>query len=272
SGREDHPISGLGSDARVALVPGGQQLLMVDSFNKHVRLIDLKRGKLVRVFRENTVHVACIAVSQDGKQFATAGGEGGKDARAGDAHHVRLWNLETGKLAQTLKGHTRQVQRVAFTADGKRVVSTASDGVRVWDRATGELLRRYPETGIAGAMAISDDGRLVLVSRRGDLRLYNTETGELSAPLSRPAKRLGGAVLVGKGERILFWSFADSNEPAGPPKVRDLPGVLLLCDARSGEVLRRFEGHTGGVVSVSVSPDGRLAASGSSDTTVCVWD
>jgi WD40 repeat protein len=49
-----------------------------------------------------------------------------------------------------------------------------------------------------------------------------------------------------------------------------LPDVLLW-DTATGQ-MRRLEGHTEGVLSAAISPDGKWLASGSFDTTVIVWD
>jgi WD40 repeat protein len=38
------------------------------------------------------------------------------------------------------------------------------------------------------------------------------------------------------------------------------------------ERIRRFEGHSAQIYSVAFSPDGKLAISGSSDTTAIIWD
>ena len=45
-----------------------------------------------------------------------------------------MWDLETGKEALTLRGHTGGVKTLALSADGKRLFSGSSDDtIKVWD-------------------------------------------------------------------------------------------------------------------------------------------
>ena len=41
---------------------------------------------------------------------------------------VKVWDAATGKEMLTLKGHTIAVASVAFSPDGRRIVSGGSDG------------------------------------------------------------------------------------------------------------------------------------------------
>src|SRR5262249_55854458 len=47
---------------------------------------------------------------------------------------IMLWDIQTGKAARTLPGHTATLTALQFTADGASLVSTGKDGMlRVWN-------------------------------------------------------------------------------------------------------------------------------------------
>jgi WD40 repeat protein len=53
---------------------------------------------------------------------------------------IKLWDPTTGKLWQTLEGHSCWVESVAFLPNGKLLVSSSYDKtVKLWDPTTGEL-------------------------------------------------------------------------------------------------------------------------------------
>jgi WD40 repeat protein len=64
-----------------------------------------------------------VAFSPDSRTVA-AGGPDGK---------VRLWDVATGKLKETLEGHGSEVYSVAFSPDGKTLASVSQDQtIRLW--------------------------------------------------------------------------------------------------------------------------------------------
>src|SRR5262249_49487086 len=48
--------------------------------------------------------------------------------------------------------------------------------------------------------------------------------------------------------------------------------ALILWDVKTGNIIRRFEGHTDVVESADFSPDGQTLLTGSDDKTVILWD
>ena len=51
---------------------------------------------------------------------------------------MKVWDADKGTEIVTLKGHTGRVTSVAFSPDGKRIVSGSDDNtVKVWDADKG---------------------------------------------------------------------------------------------------------------------------------------
>ncbi len=75
---------------------------------------------------------------------------------------VRLWDTAMGAALQTLDGHTDSVWSVAFSPNGKQVVSGSGDRmVRLWDAATGATLQTLEgHTSWVSSVAFSPDGKL----------------------------------------------------------------------------------------------------------------
>src|SRR6185437_1493439 len=105
---------------------------------------------------------ASLAVSPDGKRLAAAL----EEAQAVEPGRVKLWDAESGRGILTLKGHAGPIAAVAFSYDGKRLVTAAEkvEGqpgeVKVWNAQTGkELLRIKGGTHAIVRLAFSLDGK-----------------------------------------------------------------------------------------------------------------
>ena len=101
-----------------------------------------------------------VAFSPDGKTLAMASHEG----------TVQLWDVATGKLLETLKGHSSAVQAVAFSPDGRTLASGSTDQtVRLWNVETRrELMQLDPGSVELGAVRYTRvfPRRQALVGRR----------------------------------------------------------------------------------------------------------
>jgi len=64
---------------------------------------------------------------------AVAFAPGGRILAAAQDRHITLYEAETGRVVRTLQGHTAAILSLAFTPDGKLLVSGGKDGtVMVW--------------------------------------------------------------------------------------------------------------------------------------------
>jgi WD40 repeat protein len=194
--------------------------------------------------------VHSVTFSYDGQRLAS----GSDDAM------VRIWDVKTGALQQTLEGHTNGVMSVTFSHDDQRLASGSSDtSVRIWDAETGALQQTLEgHTGEVSSVTFSHDGRrLASSSTDKTVRIWDAKMGALQQTL--------------KG--YTSWVFSVTFSPDGRRLASGSGDTLVwIWDAEIGALQQTLEGHTDGVYSVTVSHDGRWLASGSSDKTVRIWD
>ena len=164
-----------------------------------------------------------------------------------------------GPEIRRFEGHTDWVSAVAFSPDGRHIISGSSDKTLwLWERASGREVRRFEYNRI---VALSPNGRL-FVSRSADktLRLWE-------APSGRELARFEGHTdLV-----TIAFSPDDRHIASGAGSSGD-DNTVRLWDAASGREVRRFEGHTSWVEALAFSPDGRHIVSGSWDKTLRLWE
>ena len=144
----------------VAFSPDGN-IIATPSDNYTVQLWNTNAGKHIRTLTGHTSTVLSVAFSPDGNIIATASGNvsiAGTEIKEWERidNTVRLWDTNTGKLVNTLTGHTDDVNSVAFSPDGD-IIATSSDDdtVRLWDINGGvRILKGHTES--SGRMVPSD--------------------------------------------------------------------------------------------------------------------
>jgi cytochrome c biogenesis protein CcdA len=89
------------------------------------------------------------------------------------------------------------------------------------------------------------------------IRLWDVETGELSAVWTGAANRLNALTFSPDGSRLAAAGWEN---------------VIVLRDSTTGEEIARLEGHTAPIRAVVFSPDGARLISASEDGLIRVWD
>ncbi|BBE08545.1 HNWD1 protein [Mycoavidus cysteinexigens] len=105
-----------------------------------------------------------------------------------------------------------------------------------------------------------DNCWLAVGTRGGDIYLYDTQALEPSYTLKRPltgSRRWINGIAFSPNSQ---WMVSGSGD-----------GLVKLWSVSTGQLERKFNGHSDEVLSVEFSPDGQLLASGSVDKSVKLW-
>ena len=149
----------------------------------------------------------------------------------------RIWDLRTGRTVMILDGHIREIYALDWGVDGHRVLSGSGDGwVKCWD------VRMVRNVGGVGAHR----------STVSDLRWFKGIDDPTNTPMdgkddTKPKK--SGTFFVSSGY--------DKN--------------VNIFSADDWALAKTLSGHSGNVMSVDISMDGRWITSCGYDRTVKLW-
>jgi WD40 repeat protein len=265
-----------GYTTRTTLVtsPDGKHVIVSDHEGQ-VDFWDLATGKRVKQIQKSHLGgINCLGLSPDGRWLA--GGRTSQD--------VRLFDLSTEKNVRDMyladnsdaTKYGDQVQRVAFDASGKVMVSASEKtGVTAWEISSGKKIWNTPATG--PLMAVDPRGRWIAggggYAGGRDVRwaLVDAKSGEI----------------IGRADVEPTEILAELNNYPYPPYVGDLgflpdgsrlltahyDGTLRVWDPETRRKVRQWKTHRiGGMAVLACSPDGNWLAVGGSDASLNVWE
>jgi len=204
-------------------------ILFTSSLDGSVRAWDMLRYRNFRTFTAPTrLSFSCLAIDPSAEVVCAA---------SHDSFDIHLWSVQTGALLDQLSGHEGPISTLAFTPDGRYLVSGSWDHtIRVWsvfDRSqTSEVLQ------------LTSD--LLCIAIRPD-----------SAQIA--ASTLDGS--------LTFWSLNTSIQESGLDGRRDVSGGRTLTS-------RRTAASTPGTKSfntITYSADGTCLLAAGNSKYICLY-
>lgn len=219
-------------------------------------VFDPEALKVIRDEKVSEKEVWCVDFAPNGKEYLTT-----------DQNDVKIWNLDSGTLVQTLEGHDKIVTGARFTSDGEYLVSCAQDNrVHIFQRETPmagfdfNLKKKIDaHTKLVDAIDVSNDGkRIVSAAHDNTIKIWDLKGNLLRAIDPAHQAAIWWVRFVGYLANQICSSGARDNK-------------LKLWDADSGALIRELEGHSSGITNFDVSPDGNHIVSGDSKK-LKIWE
>ncbi|GAP99380.1 serine/threonine-protein kinase [Leptolyngbya sp. NIES-2104] len=246
--------------------------------------------KCLHTLHGHTAWVISVAISPDRKTLVS----GSLDDR------ILVWDLNTGDRLGTLTGHTKSVNALAFSLEGRLISCSDDDSIKMWRLPNGDLIRSLSgHLRDVNSVVFSPDGQFIISgSEDRTVCVWKSTTGELLQKFITPgmvrsvAISPNGQIVASGGldNQIKLWNLVTGQQ------IRTLSGhqnsilsiaispqgdrlisaskdkTIRIWQPNTGELLQTLTGHFDIVNAIAISPDGKTLISGSNDKTVKLWN
>ncbi|KAI9363436.1 WD40-repeat-containing domain protein [Zopfochytrium polystomum] len=145
---------------------------------------------------------------------------------------VRVWDVATGACGLVLEGHRAPVLDVHMTARRIATISRDARDVKLWDRASGRLVRDYSRVDAHVRAAAAHSGLIAMITRDGVAKLWDVDADERSEAVVSH-----GEVFDDSWRSLMF----DGKQIALQPQNKR---VISVWNARTGDLVIHLDlGH-----------------------------
>ena len=233
----------------LAFSPDGSAIVGSSRYNSPQNQVwDIETKEKIATFSTSGGTIGAVAFSPDGGTIASANGstiilwdveteqefmrlksEGFIDtisfshngaiiACAGQDSLIKLWDVSTGHLINTLRGHKTYVKSIAFSPTENILASgSGDDTIKLWDTVAGTENFTIENTGTQPCVAFLPDGNTLAWSSSYAINLWDIETQSLIAVYNSPGYKYSMAfspdekTFVTVGSIIKVWDINTGN-------------------------------------------------------------
>ena len=225
----------------LAVSPDGKTLAVGDGTAHSIELYDLTTGECLLDFSSLSGAIFSLAFSPDGKKLVSGGDKG----------IICVWNVRKGKLLHSLSGHAGKIWDLAVTADGQTLISAGEDKtLRSWDIKRGRLKEIFVgHSKDVRSVSISPTGKTIASgSLDATVRLWDLESGRSLKMYSPHTHQIKSLQLLANGYISASVKHWDKNVYINSFDQKNFSHRRVMIPSQ--------------ILSLSISPDGKMAAAG----------
>ena len=294
------------------LVSADDKWLVSGSYDKTVKIWDIKTGFLLMSFNDLNARIAHVDLSSD-KKFLLATDKKGNSALWEIAsqsllHHfksdfscfkpnshqilmlennsIRLWDFQKDKNVgksldiSKLGGEKKNAERIGFSSDGAMFYAISENILSIWDSKTLKQVMLFTAEKNIESAAFSPDGKNILVDiAQVPDKLIEIKSKHVIKEFTKKASTYSydaeQMVITPDGRSYLFpilYSAYQVDMESGAI-IKKFQDFENFLDWSSGrEKKKNYRGHFGAVRSLCLSKDGKFLFTASADHTIIMWN
>jgi len=275
--------------------PDSKRIITAHGNNRNMLTVwDASDGREITSIKANYDRVKRISLNAAGNIIAVLSGD----------NTVRIWNLIDGNMIKLLQCHSDSIDEINFSPDGERIIYGSDSRIYIWDWKNDNKIMSYYAYAKYGVSSISysPDGESIISSGFGHIvklwnakngtsiwaKIHNDNWGTIVTAFSNNGKYIASAnesiqirnVKTGELVKKLVISSEDNSNykfcslvfSDDDTYLFSGSNKIILWDFEKGTQIKTFSEHEGTVTALSISQGGQKLASGSSDTTIILWN
>ena len=180
---------------------------------------------------------------------------------------VKIWDVKTGDLVQTLQHHQDWVRSICFLLEGRILASGSDDQtVKLWDLKTNTQLAPLLTHTSRVKTVVCNADQNILASSGDDGIIYlwhvDSNTDDVIQCETLTAIKINRRVHTLTFHPTKPYLLASSSND----------GIVRIWDVSTQSCLQEFSSTDNWLRTLSFSPDGQLIASGGDDAQIRIWD
>ncbi|HKH48743.1 MAG TPA: AAA family ATPase [Thermoanaerobaculia bacterium] len=233
--------------------PDGRQIVC-GSRARTLTVWDIETGTRRLTLRGHDWDIGGCAVSADGRVIVS-----GSPTSRPEAETLKIWDGESGVLIHSIRAG--QVWDCAMTPDDRFVVCAGDHALKVFDIASGTLMRALGGTVAAMAgnnCALFPDGSRVVSAAIYSLTVWDVSSGAVVQRIKTDHEEEVTACAVSPDGRTIVSGAKDA--------------LVKLWNAENGALISTLRGHEAWARACKVAPDGKHVVSAGREGTTRVTD